>query len=304
MRKVYLAAVALFVGATANAQNLDFEAGWNAFPVASAANYMMPDNWFGTTLEENPGANSTSAAMRCETENDPTLAAIFAAQLQVPITNNNICGFGQTTVDRLASDPFPTSVDLYYQFSPINNDTAGTILIDVIDTMAAGNQDDVLLAQGIAVYTAAQTTWTMTSIPLNVFQAGTPTTINISCYSSPKDFVTGFPVTLPDPEDGTYLLVDEFTFTGNQASIKEETVAYNINAFPNPASDVFRIELPDSRTNQIDILGMTGQVIKTINVTNLNVNIDLSGLNNGVYMYQLKDNNGKVLTTRKLVVQK
>ena len=94
------------------------------------------------------------------------------------------------------------------------------------------------------------------------------------------------------------------TVTYTNASINEIEASYEIKAYPNPASDIFRIELPDSRTNQIDILGLTGQVVKTINVTNLNVTVDLSDLNDGVYMYQLKDNNGKVLTTRKLVVQK
>lgn len=305
MRKVYLSLVALAMGTTTIAQNLDFEGGtWSNFPVpGTVATYSMPDPWFGTTQREQPGANSTANAMRLETENDPTLSATLTSVLQIPITNNNVAGFGTNSLNRAVSDPFPVSVDFYYQFSPVGNDTAGVVLIDVVDTMAAGNTDDVTLAQGIAVFTSAQTTWTMTSVTLNVFQAGTPTNIDFAAFSSPKDFLTLQGVTLPDPEDGTYLLVDEFVLTGNMASIAE-TEQYDINAYPNPASDNFRIELPDMRTNTISIMGMTGQVIKTIPVNNMNMNISVADLDNGVYFYQLKDDNGKVITTRKMVVKK
>jgi hypothetical protein len=306
MKKIYLSIIALAFGTSSFAQ-LDFEqaAAWDAFPVASVAGYEYPADWFGTTLKETPGANSTATALRLETENDPTLAALFASALQWPITNNNVLGYGVYEQAMTGASVFPVSVDFYYQFSPVNNDTAGIVLVEVVDTMMAGTADDVTLAQGIGVYTSAQASWMMTSVPLTYFGGGTPTGMTITAVSSPKDFFTTFPVALPDPEDGTYLLVDEFVLTGNMASVDEiNTESYEVNAYPNPASDNFRVELPDSRTNTISIMALTGQVVKTINVTNLNVNINVSDLDNGVYMYQLKDGNGKVLTTRKLVVKK
>lgn len=84
----------------------------------------------------------------------------------------------------------------------------------------------------------------------------------------------------------------------------EENSTYEIKAYPNPTSDNFRIELPDTRTRTISIMGMTGQVLKTIAVNNMNVTLNVADLDNGVYFYQLKSDNGEVLTTRKLVVKK
>lgn len=302
MKKVYLSLIAFAFGATSMAQNLDFEAGWGNFPIpGTVASYSMPDDWFGTSQQEQPGANSTANAMRLETENDPTLSSLLGGQ-GITITNNNVAGFAQYE-QGIGGAAFPQSIDLYYQFSPVGNDTAAIILVDIYDTLAAGASDDVLLAQGIALFTQAQGTWTTTSIPLTVFATGNHNLLSMSCYSSPKDFVTGLPFTAPDPEDGTALLVDEFTLVGNMASI-EETEVYEIKAYPNPASDNFRIELPDTRTRTISIMGMTGQVLKTIAVNNMNVTLNVADLDNGVYFYQLKSDNGEVLTTRKLVVKK
>ncbi len=302
MRKIYLAFAAFVVGSTSMAQNLDFEAGWSAFPITTVANYMIPDDWFGTTQQLQPGANSTANALKLETENDPTFAALLGGQ-GITITNNNVAGYGLYE-QGIGGAAFPISVDFYYQFAPVNNDTAAIVLVNVIDTMAAGTSDDVTLAQGVGLYTQTQAAWTMTSVPLTVFATGTHHIIEISAYSSPKDFVTGLPFTAPDPEDGTAFHMDEISLVGNMASIDENTEVYEINAYPNPASDNFRIELPDSRTRTISIMGMTGQVLKTIAVNNMNVNVNVSDLDNGVYFYQLKDGSGDILTTRKMVVKK
>ena len=304
MRKIYLAIAALVCGTTSMAQNLDFEAGWTAFPVSSVAGYEYPDDWFATSLREQPGANTTGNAMKLETEDDATLAATLAQAFSINFTNTNVSGFAQYS-QGIGGTAFPTSVDYYYQFSPVGNDTAAIVFVEVYDTLSAGNTDDVLLAQGIALYSNAQATWAMGSVPLTVFATGNHNLISISAYSSPKDFITlGGGAQLPDPEDGTTFLIDEIVLTGNMASTIENTKAYAVNAYPNPASDVLRIELPDSKTKTISVISLTGQVLKTIAVNNLNVTMNVSDLENGIYMYQMKDDNGKVLTTKKLVVRK
>ncbi|MCB0477771.1 MAG: T9SS type A sorting domain-containing protein [Crocinitomicaceae bacterium] len=303
MRKIYLSMIALACGTISMAQNLDFEAGWTPFfQGQTVATYMTPDDWFGFMQQEQPGANSTANAMRLETENDAALSTFLAAQAQITVTGNNVAGFGLYE-QGIGGAAFPVSVDFYYQFSPVGNDTLGTVLVEVYDTMAAGNTDDVLLAQGIGFYTTSQTTWMTTSIPLTVIATGTHNLLTISAYSSPKDFVSGFPFAVPDPQDGTYLLMDEITLVGNMASV-EENDDYAVNAYPNPASDNFRIELPDMSARTISVINMTGQVMKTIPVNNLNVTVNVADLESGVYFYQLKGDDGATIATKKIIVKK
>ncbi|MEZ4937509.1 MAG: T9SS type A sorting domain-containing protein, partial [Crocinitomicaceae bacterium] len=92
------------------------------------------------------------------------------------------------------------------------------------------------------------------------------------------------------------------TYPAN-ASVNEND-EYVVRAYPNPASDNFRIELPDMTARTISVISMTGQVLKTINVNNLNVTVNVSDLESGVYFYQLKGDNGMTLATKKIIVKR
>jgi len=59
--------IALAVGTTSIAQNYDFEGAWTPLGYAS---YEDPADWSGIAIKEQPGANATANALRCETIND------------------------------------------------------------------------------------------------------------------------------------------------------------------------------------------------------------------------------------------
>jgi hypothetical protein len=75
-----------------------------------------------------------------------------------------------------------------------------------------------------------------------------------------------------------------------------------VNLYPNPASDFFKIELNSISTEMtVKIVSLTGTVIRTYK-TDGSKEIDVSGLNTGVYMVQI-DADGKSWT-KKLIVNR
>lgn len=74
-----------------------------------------------------------------------------------------------------------------------------------------------------------------------------------------------------------------------------------ITIFPNPANDKLNITLPNHiKTAQITINDMQGRCINTYWVTNGEHSIDVSKLNPGIYLVQIKSEQG--MSTKKIVI--
>ncbi|MFT5601308.1 MAG: hypothetical protein ACI9N1_001551 [Flavobacteriales bacterium] len=84
-------------------------------------------------------------------------------------------------------------------------------------------------------------------------------------------------------------------------SIEENQI--NISLAPNPSSGVFNYELESSINGQFQILGINGRIVFEQNISSSMGSLDLSHLDNAVYLLQLIDS-GVVVTTEKLVLQK
>ncbi|MGZ3932297.1 MAG: T9SS type A sorting domain-containing protein, partial [Bacteroidia bacterium] len=90
-------------------------------------------------------------------------------------------------------------------------------------------------------------------------------------------------------------------------NLAANTANYEVSNYPNPSngSTTIQVSLKDAKPFELSIYTSVGQLIKTINVDGKvgsnEVNLDLSGLNAGVYMYSVKANNSVV--TKKLIVQ-
>jgi hypothetical protein len=80
-------------------------------------------------------------------------------------------------------------------------------------------------------------------------------------------------------------------------SLNEEALLNGIIIFPNPASDQISIEFALSENSQktIDILDLSGRVLKTINSSLGQVDMDISDLCNGEYMIRASYENGLML---------
>ncbi|MFZ4786323.1 MAG: T9SS type A sorting domain-containing protein [Flavobacteriales bacterium] len=83
------------------------------------------------------------------------------------------------------------------------------------------------------------------------------------------------------------------------AGIDEETI-WNINIYPNPASEILNIETASNEPVQLQLFNTQGQLIyENKNTTISRMNIDISYLSSGLYTICLK---GENLTTSKLIV--
>ena len=96
--------------------------------------------------------------------------------------------------------------------------------------------------------------------------------------------------------DGTVILLN------NTTGIEENNETSKFNLYPNPASDMIRIE-PTITTLEsvVEITNALGQIVKTNILTNSTLNIQVSDLSKG--MYFVKVQNEKSKTVSKLIIQ-
>ncbi|MDD4848560.1 MAG: T9SS type A sorting domain-containing protein [Bacteroidales bacterium] len=90
----------------------------------------------------------------------------------------------------------------------------------------------------------------------------------------------------------------EKTFHPDAAIEENETISFSMN--PNPAKNNVIINVPTTAT--IEIYNTVGQLVKVINNAQGNVAVDVTSFINGVYLVNVRNNNG-VATAQKLIVQ-
>lgn len=73
-------------------------------------------------------------------------------------------------------------------------------------------------------------------------------------------------------------------FTANNAGIVEMDESSNLEVFPNPTSGVFNLRIEQPTGAQVTIQDMNGKVMKTIEVKSTETMVDISSLQNGVYL--------------------
>jgi len=72
-----------------------------------------------------------------------------------------------------------------------------------------------------------------------------------------------------------------------------------IKVYPNPASDYIKLNTK-SNVDKIKVLNMVGKIIKHFNVIQTGEKYNISAIPNGLYLVQLLDSDGKVITTKRL----
>ncbi|MCD4698497.1 MAG: T9SS type A sorting domain-containing protein [Bacteroidales bacterium] len=78
----------------------------------------------------------------------------------------------------------------------------------------------------------------------------------------------------------------------------------NASVFPNPANDLLHIEIPQTNTTMFDIeiLNITGALVKTIKANTSTMEISTRELGNGIYVYRILEGN-KLISTDRFIVQ-
>jgi hypothetical protein len=72
--------------------------------------------------------------------------------------------------------------------------------------------------------------------------------------------------------------------------------------YPNPATDLLTISLDYAKAKQVNILDISGKLVATQAITSTVTQINVSALTTGVYLYQILDDEGAVVTNGKFSV--
>jgi hypothetical protein len=89
----------------------------------------------------------------------------------------------------------------------------------------------------------------------------------------------------------------------NTSSINESE-SILIEVYPNPTSNVLNIKNENPNATQFAVYDVNGKLIKTINLKNTITEVSVKDLSNGMYFYQVLNNEGTILKTDKLSVVK
>ena len=73
----------------------------------------------------------------------------------------------------------------------------------------------------------------------------------------------------------------------------------NIKIFPNPATNTLFIQIENNQVEEMNLINLSGQKIYQGKFQN---EINVNGYPSGIYFLQLKNNNGEIIKTEKVVI--
>ncbi len=95
--------------------------------------------------------------------------------------------------------------------------------------------------------------------------------------------------------------------TDSWVSVNEYKVASEISVYPNPATNYLNVSynLGSGSNGTFELVNLVGSTVykKELVEKDSKFNLNIEKLPKGVYFYSIKNNTGKVLTTRKLVIR-
>ena len=85
----------------------------------------------------------------------------------------------------------------------------------------------------------------------------------------------------------------------------EIAIDKSIDIYPNPASTFIVVyNYKDAIGRQIELVDLSGRMVRKQRVTNLSTRIETNGLSNGIYFLKVSDTKGKTLRLEKILVHK
>lgn len=95
---------------------------------------------------------------------------------------------------------------------------------------------------------------------------------------------------------------NNLTYSPGSAAIDNATSNGGLTIYPNPATDRINIVQENGWENAtVNLLDLSGKMVRSVNLNLQLTEMDLMGLNAGLYLYQVLDVNGKLLTTGKII---
>jgi len=202
---------------------------------------------------------------------------------------NQLLGWGSDTIPGIMSQsftgPMPNaasmSLNFAYKYQVTPGDTA-LIICQVLDTMTANPNDDVVLFQAYAVFAGTANAWATSSVPLQSVGAGTANSVIVLATSS-MNAAFGISNGLP----GSTLWIDNVSLSGGANVIE---LAAEVNVFPNPTTDELNFVATEAIA-AVQLYAMDGKLVMRGTENKMNI----SGLPNGIYHYNVTTVTGKVL---------
>lgn len=176
----------------------------------------------------------------------------------------------QEYVTKFKLNTKPTSLDLYYKYLPVNNDS----FFIQISTFKNGD----FVGDGTYSSKATQNTYAKISIPITYQDTNSiPDSANIIMYAS----------SFMQVSEGTKLYIDDLSFSNAASKVEDISTVDLPKLYPNPTQSELYIEMDKIGAAKANIISLNGETMMQADISRSHNHIDLSGLSNGIYVVQL-----------------
>lgn len=307
MKKI-ITLILIFSILNAQTPDLTFEGTWPASPFGAAPD---PSGWVTTNVLTSPFISSSNAttttqyslacqgnsSMRIETKTFvttgmlstyiPTVAGFgFAGQISTFPSLAIRDGFAYTSK--------PTSVSYCYIAQPQPQDTAGVRIL--LWRYSGSGRNYIGFAE--KTYTSSNTSLTNETLTITYTSTLTPDSMGIYVASSFKFPSSGF--TIRDgAKAGSLLILDNIFFNFNTTGLNDYSSQIKFHVFPNPSSHFLFVQSDNSQKKHVALFDLTGKLVYRSTFDD-KLKILTEKYNDGLYILHISDDNGKILTSKKI----
>lgn len=183
----------------------------------------------------------------------------------------------------------PEKFSGYYKHLPVNGDSAVANAMLTKFNTSTNQRDTIALAEQL--FNTQANSYTFFEADFDYYLTGVqPDTIIIALVSSAGGQAL-------EGQPGSKLFIDELNLS-YVAGIEMSTFdAIAIQSYPNPCTDRISFEAESTSNNRtLTIYTLSGQVLKTANFPDIKLNIEVTGLEKGLYLFAVNENDKVVAT--------
>lgn len=269
--------------------NFDFEL-WT-----DVGDWEDPDGWYtlNTLYDGNPETVRTTGdafsgltAARMENKEDDNGNVVRSMMVSGTHSLSDNPGF--------AYSKRPYSLEGYWQYNPQDNDDSCYVLVYLTHYNAITQSRDII-GSGLVGSGDDMDDYTLFSAPINYVSSQFPDSAYIVIYAGKFNGAL----------DGSRLLIDALSFNETTTAGSEPPGAgIAITLFPNPASGSFTIQhLTTTAPAMISLFDYTGMLKKSVAIDNNHATVNVNDLNEGIYFYEIRNENRELVKTGKVMVQ-
>ena len=204
-----------------------------------------------------------------------------AAAIQWP--TDTLAGIMQQEYTSSIANAGSLTLDFAFNHNVAAGDSA-IVICQIADTMGTGPNDDVLLYQAYGVYVGNSNGWQTASIPMMQIP-GTMGSANYAIVLASSSIGAAFGTNPGTPNSTLWLDNVALNVGANVIDLAAE-----VNVFPNPTTDELNF-IATEAIAAVQLYAMDGKMVMQGTENKMNI----SGLPNGIYHYNVTTVTGKVL---------